>query len=81
MAALFFWFLPSRGTATTGDHRELAAWGRSRKLLLWTLVAIVVVSTFQIGPGPRLYIQSRWKGGFHRFTWGAGVEAMKQNRQ
>ena len=81
VAVLRVWFLPSRGLGTAGDHRELAGWVRSRKLLLWTLAAIVVVSTIQIGPGPGLFIQSRWKDSFHRFTWGAGVEAMKQNRQ
>ena len=81
VAVLRVWFLPSRGLETAGDHRELAGWSRSRKLLLWSLAAILVVSTIQIGPGPGLFIQSRWKGSFHRFTWGAGVEAMKQNRQ
>jgi hypothetical protein len=81
VAALLVWFLPSPGPQTAADHRALADWRRHRKILLWSFVAIVVVSTIKIGPGPRLYIQSRWQDGFHRFTWGAGVEAMKHNRQ
>jgi hypothetical protein len=78
---LVMWFLSSAEPQTAGDHDELPGWARSRKLLLGLLVAIVVLSLIQLGNGPQLSIQSRWRNSFHRFTWGAGIEAMKQNRQ
>jgi len=41
----------------------------------------VIVSVIRIGPGTRLSLQGRWTNSFHRFTWGAGIAAMKANRQ
>ena len=40
------------------------------------LLAIVLGSAFQIGPGG-LAVHPRWEGAFHRFTWASGIEAIK----
>jgi hypothetical protein len=40
------------------------------------LLAIVLVSAFKVGP-KGLILHSRWDGSFHRFTWAAGIEAIK----
>jgi Bacterial membrane protein YfhO len=79
--AIGLWFLPGRRPDPTGDHRVLVSVVRFRKVLLLILTMIVIVSAFRLGPGMRLSIHERWYGGFHRFTWGAGIEAMKANRQ
>ena len=41
------------------------------------LVLFVVASTVRPAPGGGLAIQARWEGAFHRFTWAAGIEAIK----
>jgi len=46
-----------------------------------TILLLVIVSAFQVERGPRLRIHERWTNAFHRFTWGAGIEAMKEYRQ
>jgi hypothetical protein len=44
--------------------------------LLGLGIALVAISAIGIGPGgPRVH--SRWDGSWHRFTWAAGIEAMK----
>jgi len=40
------------------------------------LMLIVLGSAFRIGPGG-LTVHERWEGSFHRFTWAAGIEAIK----
>jgi hypothetical protein len=63
------------------DHVTLnwpAGW---RTYWFLSLMAIILASTITLGPGRRPTIQSRWDGSFHRFTWGAGIEAMKANRR
>ena len=60
-----------------GDHLVLPRSVRFRKLLFLTLAVIVIVSAIRIGPGARLSLQDRWTDSFHRFTWGAGIAAMK----
>jgi hypothetical protein len=45
----------------------------------WGLVALALIvlgSTVAVRPGG-LAIQSRWSESVHRFTWGAGIEAMR----
>jgi hypothetical protein len=46
---------------------------------LWELTAIVVIVLASIFTVTRsgLAIQNRWSQSFHRFTWGAGIEAMR----
>jgi hypothetical protein len=79
--AVVLWFRGGSSGSPTGDHRVFAGSARFRKVLVLTLAAIVVFSTVWIGPGPQFSLQSRWRNSFHRFTWGAGVAAMKENRQ
>lgn len=38
---------------------------------------IILGSTIAVGPGGAVSVQSRWKGSWHPFTWGAGIEAMR----
>ena len=79
--AVFLWFRRGGPDTSPGDHHILSRPFQFRKLLALTLVAIVIVSAIGIGPGVRLHLQTRWTQSFHRFTWGAGIEAMKVNRQ
>lgn len=44
---------------------------------LWTIVGIVGLSVVAVGPEGRPTIQERWSGAFHRFTWGAKIEALR----
>jgi hypothetical protein len=65
-------FRPGRG--------ELS-WPRYwRSGLFFVLVLIVLGSAVSVGPGGRLAIQTRWSQSWHGFTWGAGIEAMRQMR-
>ena len=57
---------------------ELAATLRTWWFL--ALAGIVLASIVSVGPDGRLGLHTRWKNGFHRHTWGAGVAAMKANR-
>jgi Bacterial membrane protein YfhO len=53
------------------------AWPRRWPLIFGgILLAIVLGSAFKIGPGG-LRIHERWEGSFHRFSWAAGIEAIK----
>ncbi len=79
--AMFLWFRGGRVGSSAGDHLDLPRSVQFRKLLFLTLTVIVIVSAIWIGPGARLSLQDRWTGSFHRFTWGAGLAAMKANRQ
>jgi hypothetical protein len=79
--ALILWFRSGRFASPAGDHLVFARSARFRKVLVLTLVAIVILSTVRIGPGPQFSFQSRWTHSVHRFTWGAGLAAMKETRQ
>jgi hypothetical protein len=73
--------IPTGGGTRSSDHARLISADRFRGGLIWALILVVVLSAFRLGPGPGLSIHERWSGSFHRFTWGAGVEAMRENRQ
>jgi hypothetical protein len=78
--ALALWFV--RGTTSrVGEHATLNHAPRFRRWLLGTIVAIIVVSSIDLGPGPRLTLNSRWRDSVHRHTWGAGILAMKEHRK
>jgi hypothetical protein len=79
--AMFLWFRRGGVGPSAGDHLDLPRSVQFRKLLFLTLTVIVIVSAIWIGPGARLSLQDRWTGSFHRFTWGAGLAAMKADRQ
>lgn len=40
------------------------------------LLAFVLGSAIRVGPGG-VGLHPRWEGSFHRFTWAAGIEAIK----
>ncbi|MFO0890810.1 MAG: YfhO family protein [Isosphaeraceae bacterium] len=54
---------------------------RLRRRLVWAFVLLVLLSLFRVERGPRLRGHERWHNTFHRFTWGAGLEAMREHRQ
>ena len=74
-AALLAW--PRPLTALAPEHGA-TGWrpGWPRPLGI-ALVAIVLASAVEWGPGGRPAIHRRWTTGFHRFTWGAGIEAIR----
>jgi hypothetical protein len=50
---------------------------------LFGLIAITVIiagSTIRLGPNGSFQIHSRWRTAFHKFTWGAGIEAIPSTR-
>ncbi len=75
MLCWLFW--PWRMPALSHTH------GRQHWPAWWPLVLIGVVALVMLGSivnfsaGGGIGIQSRWRTGIHRFTWGAGIEAMR----
>lgn len=59
------------------EHVELG-WPRGwPRWLVVGIVAIVLLSSVQLGRNGMPQLHTRWAGRFHRFTWGAGIEAMR----
>jgi hypothetical protein len=81
IVAILLLLRPGRRSEGPPEHAPLSSAVRFRKTLFLVIAAIVVGSAIQIGPGARLAIHDRWTQSFHRFTWGAGLAAMKENRQ
>jgi hypothetical protein len=79
--ALGLWFAPRHQSVMASDHCGLGSAGRLRFGLVITIVAIVAVSAVQVTPEGALKLHDRWTNSFHWFTWGAGINAMKLNRQ
>jgi hypothetical protein len=79
--ALVLWFWPGRMAPLEAAHGVLSWPPRWRTCVLVAALVLVVVSAIGIGPNGRPHVQSRWRTGFHRFTWGSGKEAMRVNRQ
>jgi hypothetical protein len=78
--AVVLWFRPRSSISLEPDHAVLGwpSWWRTAWFA--ALGAIVLVSTIAIGPGGRIFIQSRWRDSVHTHTWGAGILAQKSNR-
>ncbi len=74
--------LTSRGTrAWPGPLGGDAGWPRFWPAwYVMILAATVAASAVDLGTGG-LTIDHRWRGSVHRFTWGAGVEAMRPRSQ
>ncbi|WZO96389.1 YfhO family protein [Isosphaeraceae bacterium EP7] len=67
-----------RRLATPVPENADPGWPRSWPRLGLILMALIVLaSAVQIGPDGRPKVHDRWAGSLHRFTWGAGLEAMK----
>jgi hypothetical protein len=50
---------------------------------LFGLIAILVIvaaSTFRVGKDGSIQFQPRWRTAFHKFTWGAGIEAIPSTK-
>jgi hypothetical protein len=79
--ALVLWFLPPLRGNLSPEHAPLPWPRRWRKWFLVTLGAIVLVSLIDCHRSRRPTLHRRWKDGCHPFTWGAGLAAMRANRQ
>ncbi|WP_240906886.1 YfhO family protein [Paludisphaera rhizosphaerae] len=64
----------------SADHAVLPRAGWLKTLWLAAAVVIVLASIPKWGP-EGLTVQSRWGRAWHTFTWGAGIEAMRENRR
>lgn len=64
----------------SAEHSVLAGSRRLKQAWLAGAFLIVAASIPSVGP-EGLSVQSRWSRAWHGFTWGAGIEAMHQNRQ
>jgi hypothetical protein len=78
---LWLSFLPRRPVTLTPDHARLGWFPWWRSVWFLALLSIVLASSVSIGPGLTIALHNRWKESVHTFTWGAGKEAMKQNRR
>ena len=71
---------PGQGVPLAHEHDTLN-WPRRWPVAgLLLLTAIVLASTVAIGANGRPRLQPRWAKSVHRFTWGAGIEAMRERR-
>lgn len=74
-AVLLAW--PRRVVAPEPPHGDIGWPGAWPWWFGAILIAVVLASAVAIGPGGRLTLHRRWSESFHRFTWGAGYEAMR----
>jgi hypothetical protein len=63
------------------DHIHLAAAPRLRRAWLVGFAAIVALSILKVGATGGVEVQGRWDRAWHKFTWGAGLAAMVENRK
>ena len=69
---------PRRATTLDSEHGD-TRWPQGwPRWVLALILMILMASTIRLGRSEGLGIQARWTGSFHRFTWGAGVEAMRR---
>ncbi|WP_406695769.1 YfhO family protein [Singulisphaera sp. Ch08] len=75
--ALLIW---KRRLVLDTEHKTLD-WPRGWPIAgMALLLLIVLLSAFEVDDGKRPVIHSRWARSFHRFTWGAGIEAINPPR-
>lgn len=68
-------------TASTGSLHGRSSWPARWPLVLLGLMMLVIAgSTLGVDAQGRPTIQGRWSRSLHRFTWGAGIEAMQPAR-
>jgi len=68
------------GRVAADDHATTPKAGVLKALWIGGAALIVLASIPAVGPSG-LSFQGRWKTAFHTFTWGAGIEAMYENRR
>jgi hypothetical protein len=62
------------------EHAELSWPGQWPYCGLAGIILLVGISAIWIGADGTVSVHPRWNKSFHTFTWGAGIEAMRQNR-
>ena len=72
---------PSRGGPPSAADHTIRPTGSCVPLMLVILCAHSPVSVIQVGPARGVGLHRRWRNTVHRFTWAAGIEAMKENRR
>lgn len=61
-----------------GPLHGMSSWPKRWPLLMVILIAgIMAISAVDLKKDLQLDISDRWRGSLHRFTWGAGIEAMR----
>ena len=76
--ALFCW---PRPVADLAPAHATLAWPRRWPLFVAIALALIVAaSAVRIGPGGAIGVHPRAEGMFHTFTWGAGIEAIRETR-
>ena len=77
VVAVVLLFVPVRGVRL-GPSRGPSGWHPAWPWGLFAIVLLILAaSTIRFESGGHLTAQSRWSGTFHRFTWGAGIEAIR----
>ncbi|MEJ7639910.1 MAG: YfhO family protein, partial [Singulisphaera sp.] len=67
-----------RPLASLAPEHGTTGWRPGWPRLVGVALAVVVLASgIALGPGGRPSIHRRWTNGFHRFTWGAGIEAIR----
>ena len=67
-----------RPVGTVDPPHGLSPWPRWWPVAFASvLVLFLAASAIRPGPAGGIAIQSRWEGAFHRFTWAAGIEAIR----
>lgn len=76
LAALLI-VVPIRRIASEDDHGALSWPARLPTWLALAALVLILGSAVGIDKQGRPKVHSRWREAFHRFTWGAGYEAMR----
>jgi hypothetical protein len=76
LLALGLLIRPGRGFALAPEHEPLN-WPRRWPVALLVVLALIVLGSSVTVKEGHLAIHPRWSGSFHRFTWGAGIAAMR----
>ncbi len=79
--AIGLWLVPAAAGGLRPEHSALSWPPRWRTWWFLTLGAIVLVSTIGLSERGTPQLAGRWKSSVHQHTWGAGREAMKENRR
>ncbi len=75
IVAACFLLWPRRVALLGPDHGD-SGWPNYWPLMFICAIAVLIFASTISFDGGTIGIQSRWSKSFHRFTWGAGIEAM-----